>query len=256
MHAPFAGLADPKTVELLCLDAGNTVIFLDHARLAKLAQCTGFAPTAQALIEAEGRAKLRAEFGTLEQVAVDDLAPGAPKKTIRSWACMVATILVEAGLPRQLANAHVNMLWPHHVARNLWSLVPDGLLPALSRFRRSGRRIALVSNSEGMLDRLFTELGIRSEFDVFLDSGIIGVEKPDPAIFARALREGGARADRALHLGDVYATDIVGARAAGVHCALIDPFGHYANRHLEVPRVESVVAALDAILAAPNGPES
>ena len=57
-------------------------------------------------------------------------------------------------------------------------------------------------------------------------------------------------APRALHLGDVFATDILGARAAGLRHALIDPHGHYAGRHLDVPRVPGVVEVACAILQA------
>jgi hypothetical protein len=44
-------------------------------------------------------------------------------------------------------------------------------------------------------------------------------------------------ADRALHLGDTYATGVLGARAAKIPVALVDPHDHYAGLHLDVPRV-------------------
>ena len=52
---------------------------------------------------------------------------------------------------------------------------------------------------------------------------------------------------RALHLGDNFATDILGARTAGIRMALVDPFGHHAGRHLEVPRVTGAREVADAI---------
>jgi HAD superfamily hydrolase (TIGR01509 family) len=233
-------------VDLLCLDAGNTVIFLDHARLARLAAPFGCTADAAALVQAEGRAKVRAELGTLVVASV----PDHPKKQIVSWASMVATILVEGGLAVEKVQFAIESIWPEHVRRNLWSLVPDGLAQALVAFRATGRKVALVSNSEGMLENLFHDLGIRAHFDVLLDSGILGIEKPDPAIFRKATDDASIAPARALHLGDVYATDIVGARAAGIRCALIDPYGHYTGRHEDVPRVESVEAAIGRILTA------
>jgi FMN phosphatase YigB (HAD superfamily) len=235
-----------SNVELLCLDAGNTVIFLDHERLATLSAQPGFTPSRASLVEAEGRAKIRAERGTLVHACVS----ARPEKTIQSWAKMVATILVEGGLQESRAQETVDTLWPHHVSRNLWSLVAQGLPESLRAFRKSGRRIALVSNSEGMLESLFTELAIRDCFDVLLDSGILGIEKPDPRIFEMALTQGHASKDNALHLGDVYATDILGAQAAGIACALLDPFGHYEGKHPNVPRVTSVADVVRSILGA------
>jgi putative hydrolase of the HAD superfamily len=132
----------------------------------------------------------------------------------------------------------------------LWSAVPDGLVEALAAFRSAGGKVAIVSNSEGMLDALFTRLGLRASFDVVADSGVLGVEKPDPRIFEHVLRACDTPPERALHLGDIFATDVLGARAAGIRHALIDPHGHYEGRHLEVPRVPDVARTCHAILAA------
>lgn len=52
---------------------------------------------------------------------------------------------------------------------------------------------------------------------------------------------------RALHLGDTYATDVLGARAANVRVALVDPHGHARGRHLDVPRVPGAAEVADVI---------
>ncbi len=232
-------------VELLSLDAGNTVIFLDHARLARLVAAADFAPTAADLVRAEGRQKHRAELGTLVNVDLgpllgEDLAVGrAP--SVGSWARAVGTLLVEAGCAEAAVARRVADLWPEHVRLNLWSLVPEGLPDALHELRRRGVKVAIVSNSEGMLDPLFAALGLGACFDVVVDSGKVGVEKPDPRIFQIALDAAGVRADRTLHLGDIFATDILGARSSGIRCGLIDPYAHYQGRHADVLRVDSAV---------------
>jgi FMN phosphatase YigB (HAD superfamily) len=59
-----------------------------------------------------------------------------------------------------------------------------------------------------------------------------------------------------LHLGDVVATDVVGARAAGLRAALLDPFGHYVGQHPDVPRVPSVAEVARAIFTLGDAPES
>jgi HAD superfamily hydrolase (TIGR01509 family) len=125
--------------------------------------------------------------------------------------------------------------------------VPEGLAPALERARGAGVPIAVVSNSEGMLESLFADLGILQAFDFVIDSGVVGIEKPDPRIFAIALDRFRVPPARALHLGDNFATDVAGARAAGIPVALVDPFGHIAGRHLEVPRVAGAREVADAI---------
>jgi putative hydrolase of the HAD superfamily len=101
-----------------------------------------------------------------------------------------------------------------------------------------------------MLERLFGDLGILDHFDLVVDSGNVGVEKPDPRIFRVAFDRFGVGADDALHLGDVFATDVLGARAAGCRHALIDPYGHYEGRHLDVPRVPGAVEVARVLAAA------
>jgi HAD superfamily hydrolase (TIGR01509 family) len=231
-------------VDLLCLDAGNTVIFLDHDRLADiLREATGFDVPARVLIDAEGEAKRRAETGDLHDVAWTHRAlPGAG-----SWGRNIATLALAAGLPVDRVGALLDHAWPDHLERNLYSKVPDGLVTALDDVRRRGVKVAIVSNSEGKLDGLFVDLGIRGAFDLVVDSGLVGFEKPDPRIFRVALDHFGVPASRAFHLGDFYATDIVGARAAEIRCALVDPFDHYAGRHPDVPRVAEVVEVARAM---------
>ncbi len=235
-----------RDVDLLCLDAGNTVIFLDHDRLASIVtEATGFSVTAQALVEAEGRAKRLAETGALRDATwrYRD-RPGAI-----GWGRMVATIATEGGLDPEKIPALLDTAWPLHETKNLWCKVPEGLGVALDAIRARGVKTAIVSNSEGMLDRLFRDLGIRGHLDILVDSGLVGVEKPDPRIFEIALAEARVPKERALMIGDIFATDIAGARAAGIRHALIDPFGHYEGRHPDVPRVPGTVEVARAILA-------
>jgi putative hydrolase of the HAD superfamily len=232
-----------QDVDLLCLDAGNTIIFLDHARLAAVCRREGFATTAQVLIRVEGAAKLALEQGTSVQVAWSlDHVPA-----LRGWATTLGTILVEAGLSLDRLPALLETLWQEHQARNFWSLVPAGLASALGAMRATGVRAVVVSNSEGFLEDILSDLGILGAFDHVIDSGVVGIEKPDPRVFAMALDRFAVPASRALHLGDNYATDVLGARAAGLRVALIDPFGHLDGRHPDVPRVAGAPEVARAI---------
>ena len=238
-----------REVELLCLDAGNTVIFLDHARLAELARGAGHDVRAEVLVRTEGEAKALAESGGLLDVPWTHRdRPGAI-----GWGRMVGTMVHRAGVPEAAVPALLDAAWTVHEARNLWCKVPEGMGDALDAMRAHGVKVAIISNSEGMLDRLFTDLGVLRHFDLVVDSGKLGIEKPDPRIFRVALDRFGVAPERALHLGDVFATDVLGARAAGIRHALIDPYGHYVGRHLEVPRVPGVVAVARALAAGGAG---
>jgi putative hydrolase of the HAD superfamily len=233
-------------VDLLCLDAGNTVIFLDHARLAALVSETAGRPfDPDVLVRTEGEAKRLAESGGLYDC--DWTFRGLPGAS--AWGKMVGTIALRAGLEPNAVPALLDASWRAHERKNLWCKVPEGLGDALDTIRALGTKVAIISNSEGMLDRLFRELGLIDHFDLVVDSGKVGFEKPDPRIFRVAFERFGIGPERTLHLGDVFATDVLGARAAGCRHALIDPFGHYEGRHPDVPRVPGAVAVAQVIRA-------
>jgi HAD superfamily hydrolase (TIGR01509 family) len=226
-----------EEVELLCLDAGNTVVFLDHARVARVVERLGHEVAVDALVRCEGEGKRAIEHGTQVRVAWS----GAEVPGWAQWGGVAATMLARAGVPERALAEILEVLKAEHVELNLWSRVPEGLTDALGRVRAAGVKVAIVSNSEGTLDKLFERLGIASAFDFVIDSAVVGVEKPDPRIFAIALDRAGVTAARALHLGDTFATDVLGARRAGLRVALIDPFGHYVGLHPDVPRVSGAV---------------
>jgi HAD superfamily hydrolase (TIGR01509 family) len=231
-----------REVDLLCLDAGNTVIFLEHAAVAAALEREGCSVTVEKLVEAEGFAK-RA-LGTPEARP----APEGFEGPAALWAIVVRTMIERAGVRESESARCVRALWAEHDRLNLWRRVPEALPEALDRVRAAGVRVCIVSNSEGKLASLFDHLGLSSRFDHVIDSALVGVEKPDPRIFQQALERFRTPAARALHLGDTIATDIVGARRAGIRCALIDPFAHYEGRCPDVPRVPDVATVIEEIL--------
>lgn len=231
-----------REVDLLCLDAGNTVIFLDHAVVAEILKTQGFDIEVTALVDAEGFAK-RA-IGTSD--AAPTVAGFSPAHQL--WAVVVRTMIERAGVPREQSERCVRALWAEHDVFNLWRRVPDGLREALDELRRHGVRVCIVSNSEGKLAGLFDRLDLSSRFDWVIDSALVGVEKPDPKIFQLALDRFDVSASRALHLGDTVATDVIGARNAGIRTALIDPFAHYVGQFEDVARVSDVSSVAREIL--------
>jgi putative hydrolase of the HAD superfamily len=100
-------------------------------------------------------------------------------------------------------------------------IVNEGLEETLAELTRRGVRIGIVCDvgfTSGEQLRGFLERrGLLTFFGAWAFSDEVGVYKPDPAIFARALsRLGEIPADRALHVGDLRRTDVAGARAIGM----------------------------------------
>jgi putative hydrolase of the HAD superfamily len=103
----------------------------------------------------------------------------------------------------------------------------SGVRPALEALK--ARKIArvVVSNSDGSVEHSLRRAGLRDLIDQVVDSHVVGHEKPDPAIFEHALAISGADRERTLHVGDMYAADVCGARAAGLAAVLLDPHGDW-----------------------------
>jgi putative hydrolase of the HAD superfamily len=118
-----------------------------------------------------------------------------------------------------------------------WDQILPGTRDALERLRQE-YAIAVISNADGRIDAVLRRCGIVDCFANITDSGIVGHEKPHPAIFEAALREMKADPAESLYVGDVYSVDYVGARNAGMQAVLFDVAGAY--REQEFARVESL----------------
>ena len=109
----------------------------------------------------------------------------------------------------------------------------DALLRLAQKYR-----LGVISNADGRIAAVLEHCGIADCFESITDSGIVGREKPHPAIFETALRSLGVTAQESLYTGDVYSVDYLGATACGMHAVLFDRARAYADT--EWPRVESL----------------
>ncbi|MGD0182262.1 MAG: HAD family hydrolase [Terriglobales bacterium] len=95
-----------------------------------------------------------------------------------------------------------------------------------------------ISNADGKIADVLERCGIVDCFRTITDSGLVGHEKPHPAIFEVALRELSVAPEEILYVGDMYSVDYVGATRAGMQAILFDVPGAYRDSGL--PRVESL----------------
>ena len=70
-------------------------------------------------------------------------------------------------------------------------------------------------------------MGLEPYLDFIVSSGEVGVDKPDPHFFLAALEQAGVSAAEAVHVGDQYKLDVVGARGVGITPILIDRYDLY-----------------------------
>jgi putative hydrolase of the HAD superfamily len=92
--------------------------------------------------------------------------------------------------------------------------------------------VGVVSNASGQIEEVLQRSGVCQVGDgphtsvrVIIDSHIVGVAKPDVRIFEHALEHfEGIERRRIAYVGDSVTMDVGGARAAGLHPILLDPF--------------------------------
>ena len=111
----------------------------------------------------------------------------------------------------------------------------DDTVPTLAHLRDAGFKLAIVSNWDTPLDPLTERLGIAHYFDVIVASHDARVRsaKPDPHIFNYTLAAIGVSAEEAVHVGDTYEADIIGAKGVGIRPILIDRDGTQTGRWQE-----------------------
>ncbi len=127
----------------------------------------------------------------------------------------------------------------------LWSRVIPGSREALRALADTGTTLGVVSNADGSVAARLAEQEVLQvgpgpgvPVATIIDSGAVGVQKPDPRIFHLALDALDVRPEHALYVGDMPAIDVVGARKAGIRPVVMDPFGFQAD--LDCDRVATL----------------
>ncbi len=139
--------------------------------------------------------------------------------------------------------AEVNARYGGFVAADLY---PDAL-PALDGLRRAGYRVAVIGNQPASRHAQLEALGVTP--DVMAMSAAMGVAKPDPAFFARALALMGDPPPACVaYVGDRADNDVVPARAAGLKAVWLrrGPWGLLQDARRDA---DLVVASLDELVA-------
>ena len=188
---------------IVTFDVGLTLVELDLDFLATRVAERGIHVDPAALRVAAGPAWARYDA----RVEARDGSHG------ELWRDLFVTLLEGAGATG-VADT-VEWLWSQQLTRNLFRRPIADMIALVRELAARGVTVAVVSNSEGRLAELLTEIGIADLFAAIVDSGRLGIEKPDPRIFDHVLELVGGTRDRAIHVGDSWSTDVAGALAAG-----------------------------------------
>ncbi|MSQ33676.1 MAG: HAD family hydrolase [Dehalococcoidia bacterium] len=235
IRSQYTGTADAATamVQAVFLDFYNTLAHFEP-------------PRERIQREVGARFGLRLDEGALRRAyaAADDFwssqnivqpaSRRSPEQQQEFFARYQQLILAEAGAPvtPELAGRIFEEVrgYPSH-----WVLFDD-VPPALAALRRRGLTLGLVSNVQRDLAAMLEQLGVLASLDFVVTSAEAGLEKPHPPIFRLALQRAGVVAAQALHVGDQYHSDVLGARGVGIPALLLDREGVY-GQYADVVRI-------------------
>jgi len=124
---------------------------------------------------------------------------------------------------------------------HLWRWPIPESVEALRALHEAGRPMGVVSNASGQIEEVLRRSAVCQvgagpgvPVRVIVDSHVVGVAKPDPLIFDAALSHfEGMHRERIAYLGDSVTMDVGGARAAGLHPVLLDPYDDHPGADFE-----------------------
>lgn len=103
----------------------------------------------------------------------------------------------------------------------VWKLYPE-VEEVLRSLKEQKFILGMVSNWDSRLLKLCAGLGIDPYFDFKVISAVFGAAKPNPKIFAEALRKADVPAGAVIHVGDSLEDDVRGAHLAGIKAIWLD----------------------------------
>lgn len=218
-------------IEAVLIDVGGVLLLPDHDRIA--------AALAQADVHVDRDLLDHAHYAGV--AALDQFTEGDRE----IWVRYNRAFARACNTPEDALDDAVEHLLNEFATGAVWSRIIPGSVEALQGLAALDVKLAIVSNADGDTEQRLRELGICQigpgtgvEMAAILDSTVVGVAKPDPRIFELALDALDVPAERAMHVGDTPGADVDGARAAGVHPVLLDPFELHTD--LDVERVGSL----------------
>lgn len=104
-------------------------------------------------------------------------------------------------------------------------LAASWALPLLDRLRAHNVTIGVVSDCSAETPEAWTDCALARRVDATAFSCLLGVRKPDPAIYRAALNELGARPEQCMFIGDGASNELSGARDLGIRAIRYDDAG-------------------------------
>ena len=158
-------------------------------------------------------------------------------------------ILENAGVPVSLKLA--KQIWTMAIAIPKDFIPYDDAIPVLTRLHEQGYVLGVLSNLRRDMQQLCEGLGFGPYLDFYISPSEPGQEKPSATMFKTALRLTAVTAPEFVHVGDQYRSDVLGARAVGMHGVLIDRSG-WQREEFDCAKISNLIELEQLLTGAPQ----
>jgi len=168
------------------------------------------------------------------------------------WRRYLEAYVDVCGVPNALRPEVHRHLDSEFAVAALWSRIIPGSVDGLRALHATGVRVGVVSNADGTVQTRLAEQGVLQvgpgpgvDVECVIDSGAVGVSKPDPRIFRIAVEAMQITPAEVWYVGDTPAIDVTGARAAGLVPIVMDPYDlHEGADYVRVRSLYDVAALI------------
>lgn len=197
----------------------------DHGLKVNLETIVNAYPVADKYMADENARKLISSRSHLEQIAF--------------FTEYELRLLTAAG--HQVSDELAAAIWHQvNITPKSLSLYEDAI-PALKSLKEANMVVGIITNMNSDIGPVLERLGIANWIDFWTTSSEVGSGKPHKPIFEAALKKASVNANEALHVGDQYEGDFLGAKSAGLYAL-------YLNRMLTVsPKDSKSISTLEEI---------
>lgn len=172
------------------------------------------------------------------------------------WKDVVQRVFNQVGMVRDF-DAFFENVYDRFRDSKGWILFPE-TAEVLDDLRNQGFKMGVISNFDDRIYTVMRSLGILSYFDTVTISSETGYCKPDPQIFAAAVRAIGEVSSQILLVGDSLHDDVEAGIRAGLKAVLIDRTDRYDSAN-HVQRISTLKKLLPILLGDaaqnPSSPE-
>lgn len=102
--------------------------------------------------------------------------------------------------------------------------------------------LVMVSNFYGNLNAVLEDFGIRHLFQYVVESAVVGVRKPNAAIYALGVERLNFKPEECLVIGDSFSKDIIPGKETGCQTLWLNGIGWEDDDHLNAANTKSIVA--------------